>query len=327
MSLTTVQPVEQLPDISEGAPEKAIEGRTPLQLAIARLRTDKIAWVALGMILFMALLAIVAPLIAAATGHDPETSNLATGTDSFGQPLGPGVNGFIFGTDNLGRDILVRIAFGARISLLVGVLATVIASIFGIVVGLIAGYFGGWVDTVLARLMDVVLSFPYVLFAVALASVLGPSVPLTIIVIAFFSWAAIGRIVRGQALSQKEKEYVEAAHAIGAGDLRIMFVDILPNLIAPVIVLGTLLIPVAIVFEATLSFLGIGVQPPTPSWGNMLADAQGNYVAWWWWIFPMIALLITTLGFNLLGDSVRDALDPRTERIFAARRKTEIAEE
>src|SRR5579864_1015580 len=170
MSLTTVQPVA-LPGLAEAEPEKAIEGRTPLQLALARLRGDKIAWVALGMILLMAVMAIIAPLIATATGHDPEVTNLATGTDSFGQPLGPGVNGYVIGTDNLGRDILVRIAYGARISLLVGVLATAIASVVGIAVGLIAGYFGGWIDTVLARLMDVVLSFPYVLFAVALASV------------------------------------------------------------------------------------------------------------------------------------------------------------
>jgi len=161
-----------------------------------------------------------------------------------------------------------------------------------------------------------------VLLAIVLASVFGASLPLTIGVIAFFSWAAIGRIVRGQTLSHREKEYVEAAHAAGAGDLRIMFIDILPNLVAPIIVLGTLLVPTAIVFEATLDFLGVGVGPPTPTWGNMLSDAQNSgFVNWWFWIFPSIALLLTTLGFNLLGDSVRDALDPRTERIFATRRK------
>lgn len=321
MSLADIEVAENVLTGTGEPGAAAIEARTPLQLALSRIRSDKIAWAALGMIVFVALLAIVAPLIASVTGHQPEVTDTVNGTNSFGQPLGPGVNGFSLGSDNLGRDILVRIAYGARISLLVGVLATAIATLVGIVVGLVAGYFGGWIDTVLARFMDVVLSLSYVLFAVALASVLGPSVPLTIFVIAFFSWAAIARIVRGQTLSQKEKEYVEAAHAMGASSFRIMFIDILPNLIAPVIVLATLLIPVAIVFEATLSFLGIGVQPPTPSWGNMLSDAEGNYVAWWWWIFPMIALLVTTLGFNLLGDALRDALDPRTERIFAARRK------
>ena len=325
MSLVGIEPIEATVPVPGESGAAAIEARTPLQLAFARIRSDKIAWVALGMIVLMALLAIVAPLIAAVTGHQPEVTNTVNGTNSFGQPLGPGVNGFILGSDNLGRDVLVRIAYGARISLLVGVLATAIATLVGIVVGLVAGYFGGWIDTVLARFMDVVLSLSYVLFALALASVLGPSIPLTVFVIAFFSWAAIARIVRGQTLSQKEKEYVEAAHAMGAGSLRIMFIEILPNLIAPVIVLATLLIPAAIVFEATLSFLGVGVQPPTPSWGNMLSDAQGNYVAWWWWIFPMIALLVTTLGFNLFGDALRDALDPRTERIFAAKRKRKRA--
>jgi peptide/nickel transport system permease protein len=167
-----------------------------------------------------------------------------------------------------------------------------------------------------------VLSFPYVLFAIALVSVFGASLPISVLVIAFFSWAAIGRIVRGQTLSIREREYIEAARSLGAGDLRIMFVDILPNLVAPVIVLASLLIPTAIVFEATLSFLGLGVIPPTATWGNMLSDSQDYYqVAWWFALFPGLALLTTTLAFNLLGDSVRDALDPRTERLFAAKRK------
>jgi peptide/nickel transport system permease protein len=203
------------------------------------------------------------------------------------------------------------------------VLSTLIATVAGTIIGVIAGYYGGWIDALLARLMDTVLSFPYVLLAIVLASVYGPSLSLTIGVIAFFSWAAIGRIVRGQTLSLREKEYVEAARSLGAGNLRIMFVEILPNLVAPVIVLGTLLVPTAIVFEATLDYLGVGVGPPTPTWGNMLADAQGSgFQDWWFWIFPSLTLLITTLGFNLLGDSVRDALDPRTERIFAMRRKS-----
>jgi peptide/nickel transport system permease protein len=301
---------------------QAIEGRSPLWLALARLRTDRMAFLAAGAIILMALLAIFAPLISAAAGHDPYNPNLLTGTNSFGQPLAPGQGGYILGTDNVGRDILVRIAYGARISLLVGVLSTVIASVAGTIIGVIAGYYGGWLDAVLARLMDTVLSFPYVLLAIVLASVYGPSLPLTIGVIAFFSWAAIGRIVRGQTLSLREKEYVEAARSLGAGNLRIMFVEILPNLVAPVIVLGTLLVPTAIVFEATLDYLGVGVGPPTPTWGNMLADAQGSgFQDWWFWIFPSLTLLITTLGFNLLGDSVRDALDPRTERIFAMRKR------
>jgi len=308
--------------IPEEPESRRIEGRTPAQLVFQRLRTDRVALLSIIVILLIVAVAIAAPLIAGVTGHGPADANVDTGTDASGQPLPPGSAGYLLGTDNLGRDILVRIAYGARISLLVGVLATAIATVFGVVVGLFAGYFGGWLDSILARLLDVVLSFPYVLLAIVLVSVFGASLPLTILVIAFFSFAAIGRIVRGQALSQREKEYVEAAHSLGAGNLRIMFVDILPNLVAPVIVLATLLIPAAIIFEATLSFLGLGVVPPTPSWGNMLADAEGvGFQAWWFYIFPMLFLLITTLAFNLLGDAVRDALDPRTERIFARRRK------
>jgi peptide/nickel transport system permease protein len=281
-----------------------------------------VASLAAALIVLMALLAIFAPLIAGVTGHNPYNNNLINGTNSFGEPMAPGQSGYVLGTDNVGRDILVRIAYGAQISLLVGILATLIATVVGTVIGLAAGYYGGWVDAVLARLMDTVLSFPYVLLAIVLASVFGAGIPLTVGVISFFSWAAIGRIVRGQTLSHREKEYVEAAHAAGAGNLRIMFVDILPNLVAPIIVLGTLLVPVAIVFEATLDYLGVGVGPPTPTWGNMLSDAQNSgFQNWWFWIFPSVALLLTTLGFNLLGDSVRDALDPRTERIFATRRK------
>jgi peptide/nickel transport system permease protein len=213
--------------------------------------------------------------------------------------------------------VLVRVAYGARISLLVGVVASTTAVFIGVVIGLTAGYFGGAVDTFLSRFMDVVLSFPFLLSAIALVSLVGPSLWISILVIAFFTWASVGRVVRGQTLSHKEKEYVEASRSLGASDLRIMFVDILPNLAAPVIVYLTLLIPAAIAFEATLSFLGLGVVPPTPTWGNMLSESLGYYrVAWWFVLFPGAALLITTLSFNLLGDSVRDALDPRGERLF-----------
>ena len=324
MSLSTVELVSTEAPLEEPA-AGGIQGRSPLRLVLARLRTDRVALASVGVILLIVVLAIAAPLLEALTGHSATITNVDTGTDANGQPLPPG-GGFLLGTDNLGRDVLVRIAYGARISLLVGVLATAIATVVGVVVGLFAGYFGGWLDSILARIMDVVLSFPYVLFAIVLVSVFGSSLPLTILVIAFFSFAAIGRIVRGQALSQREKEYVEAAHSLGAGNLRIMFVDILPNLVAPVIVLATLLIPAAIIFESTLSFLGLGVQPPTPSWGNMLSDAEGvGFQAWWFYIFPMLFLLATTLAFNLLGDAVRDALDPRTERIFAGRRKKKPA--
>lgn len=304
---------------AEAAPEQAIQGRSQWQLTWRRLRHDKMAIISLVVILVMAGLAIAAPAFASWTGHGPDAAYPNQGLLANGSPVGPGTNGFLLGTDYVGRDLLVRILYGAQISLFVGLITTLIATVLGVAVGLIAGYFGGWVDSVLARFIDAVLAFPYIVLALALAVVLGPSLPIIILVISFFSWAGISRIVRGQTLSIKEKEYVEAARSLGAGPWRIMFIDILPNLMGPVLVLATLLIPNAIVFSATLSFLGLGVQAPTPEWGNILAEAQNYYtVAWWYVVFPATALLITTLAFNLLGDGIRDAMDPRTERIFAA---------
>jgi peptide/nickel transport system permease protein len=299
----------------------AVEGRTQWQLTWIRLRSDRVAMIALVVIIVIIILAIAAPAVAALTHHGVDIAYPDTGEDENGNPVGPGVNGFLLGTDSTGRDLLVRILYGARISLFVGVVTTLIAVALGVVVGLIAGYFGGIIDTVLGRFTDAVLAFPYVLLALALAAVFGPSLTIIVFMITFFSWAGIARIVRGQTLALKEREYIEAARSLGAGPFRIMFIDILPNLIAPVLVVGTLYIPNAIIFESTLSYLGLGVQPPTPSWGNMLSDASNFYqVAWWYVVFPALFLLITTLAFNLLGDGVRDALDPKTERLVAARR-------
>ena len=228
------------------------------QLALARLRRDRVAMASAATIVVLVAVALGAPLIAHLVGHDPTTQYRDTGLTPAGLPVGPSRH-FFFGTDNLGRDVLVRILYGTRISLLVGVLSTLLAVTLGVVIGVTAGYFQGATDTILARFMDVVLSFPFLLFAIALVSVAGPSIAVSVLVIAFFSFAAVGRIVRGQTLSIREREYVEAARSLGASDLRIMFVDVLPNLVAPVIVYTTLLIPTAIVFEATLSFLGLGV--------------------------------------------------------------------
>jgi peptide/nickel transport system permease protein len=311
-------PLEQLGPVPAGpGPEVvSVEGRSPWQLAWARLRRDRVAIACAIVILVITLVAIFAPVISLLVGHGPNTQYLDTGLTPDGLPRGP-TSTFLFGTDDLGRDVLVRIAYGAQISLLAGVVASFGAVLIGVVVGLAAGYFGGTVDSILARSMDVVLSFPFLLFAIALVSIVGPSLGVAIGIIVFFSWAAVGRIVRGQTLSIKEKEYIEAARSLGASDVRIMALDIFPNLLAPVLVYLTLLIPAAIVFEATLSFLGLGVVPPTPSWGNMLAESLNYYrVAWWFLLLPGIALLITTLAFNLLGDSVRDALDPRGGRLF-----------
>ena len=270
-------------------------------------------------IVLIILMAVFAPLFAAVTGHPVNTQYRQTGLTPEGLPRPP--NGqFLLGTDDLGRDILVRIAYGARISLLVGVVATALTVAIGVVVGLAAGFLGGLVDTVLARLIDVVLSVPFLLVAIALVSITGPSLTVTVLVIGFFSWASVARIVRGQVLSLREREFVEAARSLGSSDTRIMFVDILPNVLAPVIVYASLLIPVVIVVEATLSFLGLGLPPPTADWGGMISEAQNYYTtAWWFVVFPGAALLVTTLAFNLFGDGVRDAFDPRSDRSLAAK--------
>jgi ABC-type dipeptide/oligopeptide/nickel transport system permease subunit len=300
---------------------KEIEGKSPLLLAWHRLRRDRAAMISFGVIVFIAACAIGAPIFAAITGHGDMQQFNTIGRTPDGQPIGP--NGtFWLGTDDLGRDILVRIVYGARVSLFVGVVATALTVAGGTVVGLAAGYFGGLVDSILARLMDWSLAVPFLLFAIALFSVavqkpifgvIGPGLPIVIIVLGFFGWASVGRLVRGQVLSIKEKEYIEAAKSLGASPWRIMFIDILPNLLAPLIVYSTLLIPATIVGEATLSFLGVGVQPPTADWGQMISTASGMFLygSWWYLVFPSLALLITTLAFNIFGDGVRDAFDPR----------------
>jgi peptide/nickel transport system permease protein len=302
----------ELVDTTTEAP--AIEGRSPFVLALRRLRRDKVAMISLAVIALIVLMAVFAPVFAHLTGHPPNEQYRDIGLTPDGLPRGP--NGtFWLGTDDLGRDILVRIAYGARVSLLVGVVATAITVVVGVVLGLAAGFLGGIVDTVLARLIDVVLSVPFLLVAIALVSVTGPSLTVTVLVIGFFSWASVARIVRGQVLSLREREFVEAARSLGAGDTRIMFVDVLPNVLAPVIVYTTLLIPVVIVTQATLSFLGLGLPPPTADWGGMISASQNYYTtAWWFILFPGLALLITTLAFNLFGDGVRDAFDPRADR-------------
>jgi ABC-type dipeptide/oligopeptide/nickel transport system permease subunit len=304
---------ERSPDALEG---KAIEGRSPWLLGWQRLRRDRVAMISLVVIALIVLMAILAPLTTTLTGHPPNEQYRAIGLTPDGLPKGPS-RLFWLGTDDLGRDILVRIAYGARISLLVGVVSTGIAVVVGVVVGLAAGFFGGTVDTVLARLVDVALTVPFLLVAIALVSITGPSLAITILVIGFFSWAAVARIVRGQVLSLREREFVEAARSLGASDPRIMFVDILPNVLAPIIVYTTLLIPVVIVTEAALSFLGLGLPAPTADWGGMLADGQAYYTTAWWFIFfPGAALLLTTLAFNLFGDGVRDAFDPRSDQLL-----------
>jgi peptide/nickel transport system permease protein len=229
----------------------------------------------------------------------------------------------LFGVDELGRDVFARVLYGARVSLLVAFVATGLSMIVGVTLGMIAGFYRGGVDMTISRVIDLLLAFPILLLALGLAAacslghgclggLLQPGLIVVIFVIAFVNWTYIARIVRGQVLSLREKEFVDASRSLGASNKRIIFKEILPNLAAPIIVYSTLIIPQNILFEAALSFLGAGIQPPTASWGAMIADATSIYnVAWWYMVFPGAALLITVLAFNLVGDGLQDALHPK----------------
>ena len=302
--------------LPEGEAAKRIEGRSPWRLALERLRGDRAAMISLAVIVLLIGVAIFAPLFATVTGHGVNAQYRSTGLSPDGLPRSP-TGSFVFGSDDQGRDILVRVAYGTRISLLVGIVATGLEVIIGVIMGLAAGYFRGKVDTVVGFVVDLVLSIPFLLFAISLVSISKPGLGIVIVVISVFGWAAIARVVRGQVLTVREKEYIEAARSLGASPWRIMVVDILPNIVAPIIVYATLLIPISIVLEATLSFLGVGVPPPTADWGQMIAEAQTVYQqAWWFLVFPSLALLVTTVAFNIFGDGIRDALDPRTDQLF-----------
>ena len=308
---------ETLIEEGEAPASTKIEGRSPWRLAYERLRGDRAAKIAFATILVIVLLAILAPVFAKILGHGPNQQFIDIGENANGGPVPPSST-FWLGTDNNGRDLFIRTLYGARISLIVGVLATGISVVLGVVLGLAAGYIGGFVDTVIARLIDVMLSIPFLILAISIAYISGPSLFLVIIIVGVLSFTYLARIVRGQVISIKSREFIEAARALGARPWRIMFVDLLPNVMAQIIVYATLLIPAAIVFEASLSFLGVGVPPPTADWGAMISDASGffQYGYWWFLLFPSVALLTTTLAFNIFGDSVRDALDPRGAGIY-----------
>lgn len=269
-------------------------------------------------------MALLAPLAAAVTGHGPNDTYQREMTDVFGLPLGP--NGrFWFGADASGRDVFVRVVYGARVSLVVGIVASAAALVVGTVLGVIAGYFGGWIDTLISRIGEIVLSLPVLLFAVGITAAcsaseegclmgtVGPGLPLVITIIALFSWPLVARLVRGNTISLREREFVEASVSLGATRTRIMAGHILPNLLSPLIVYATLLIPASILLEAYLSFLGLGVSSQTPSWGSMVAESLDIFEdAWWLMVYPGAFLLLTVLAFTVLGDGLRDALDPRS---------------
>jgi ABC-type dipeptide/oligopeptide/nickel transport system permease subunit len=314
-------PAEGL-DVLEVVPE--IAARSPLALFWRRFRQDRVAMVSLGFIVLLIVIAIAAPLVVSILGlPGPNTQNLNL-TDEFGLPLGPS-GGHPFGVDPLGEDVMSRVIYGTRVSLEVGIIGTAISTTIGVVMGTLAGFYRGWVDTAISRLLDVFLSIPLLLLGIgigAACSVRGcagglikPGLSTIIFLISVATWPTIARLVRGQVLSLREREFVEASRALGASNMRIMFREILPNLTAPVIVYASLLIPTNILIEATLSYLGVGINPPTASWGKMVAEASPIFTnAWWYMVFPGAALLLTVLAFNLLGDGLRDALNPRTAR-------------
>jgi ABC-type dipeptide/oligopeptide/nickel transport system permease subunit len=380
--------------LADRAPLQPLEiaARSPFELFWRRLKHDKFALGALVFIGLLILVAVFAGLLVNLFGaHPPNQQNSKVLVLPFGDAAPPS-GSYWFGTDGLGRDVLSRTLYGARVSLMVAFIATTLTVFIGVSLGMIAGYYRGWVDSALSRTMDVMLAFPVLLLALGLGAacalkgclatdsvgrtfaiigvlilllpvglaalsqlrgragfkavtredwmlrlapgaviliggliltlisgskktLIEPGLPVVIFVIVVASWPYIARLIRGQVLSLREKEFVEAARSLGASDSRIIFRHILPNLVAPIIVYTTLLIPTNILFEAALSFLGVGVQPPTSSWGAMIADAVATFSsAWWYMLFPGIALVLTVLAFNLVGDGLQDALNPKTGR-------------
>jgi peptide/nickel transport system permease protein len=330
------QPVGASAELVEIDPT-AIAARTPWQLFWRRFREDKLALASLVFLVLVVLIAIFAPLVVKLAGApDPNTPDQRSLDPVFATATGPSAQHY-FGVDQIGRDVFSRVIYGARVSLIVAFTATFIATAFGVVMGLISGYFRGWTDTLISRAVDVLLAIPYLMLAIGLASacsiaigsgaggstsnpgclggLIKPGLTVVIFVIAFTSWTYMSRIIRGQVLSLREKEFVEAARAQGASHARIIFKEILPNLTAPIVVYASILVPQVILYEAALSYLGVGVQPPTASWGQMISDATPTFTtAWWYMLFPGLALLFTVLAFNLVGDAMQDALNPRAKK-------------
>jgi peptide/nickel transport system permease protein len=302
--------------------EQAVAARSPLQLFWRRFRRDKVAMVALGFIVLLVLVAILAAPITKLMGAPGPNVQQSDALDDFGLPAGLSSE-HLFGVDPVGRDVFARVIYGAQVSLTVAFVGTGLSVVFGTMLGTLAGFYRGWVDTILARTLDVLLAFPVLLLGLGLASacsgqngclggLIEPGLSVVIFIIVIANTPYVARIIRGQVLSLREKEFVEASRSLGASNLRIMVRDIVPNLAAPIIVYATLFIPANILLEAALSFLGVGVQPPRASWGDMLADAISIFnVAWWFMLFPGMALLLTVLAFNLVGDGLQDALNPK----------------
>lgn len=302
-----------------GSAAPPVRGRSPGRIAYERLRRDPAAFFGLAIVVLFVLMALAAPLLTRLNGWEPETFDKtaidqALGGVPKGDFGGIGAEHWLGVEPGNGRDVFSRIVYGARVSLLIAVASTAVTVLAGTAVGLVAGYFGGKVDTVLSRIMDLVMSFPSLIFMLALLSIAPDAnrVLLLVLIMSMFSWPYVGRIVRGQTLSVKHREFVDAARVNGAMGPHILLKEILPNLAAPILVYTTLAIPANIGTEAALSFLGVGVRPPTPSWGQMI----DNGLLWYqvvptYFMIPGVCLFLTVLAFTLLGDALRDALDPK----------------
>lgn len=311
------------------APERLataeITATRPFALFWDRLRSDKVAFVAAAFLALVVLGAAFAGPITSLVAHPPNAQYPERLDQVFGTPTGPSRE-FLFGVDPVGSDVFARVLYGARASLTVAIVGTGIAMVIGTTLGIIAGYYRGIVDTVISRTVDVFLAFPLLLLALGIGSacslgdgcaggLIQPGMTTVIGIIVLFSWTYFARLARGQVLSLREKEFVEAAHATGASDLAILGREILPNIVAPVLVYLTLVIPLNILLEAALSYLGVGINPPQASWGQMIAEATPSFdTAWWYFLFPGLALVLTVLAFNLLGEAIRDALDPHLSK-------------
>lgn len=278
------------------------ERRSQLVVVFRQLRRNKLAIVGAVIIILVILTAIFAPFIAPHSYRELDILNR----------LSPPSREYPLGMDHLGRCVLSRIVYGSRIALLVGVIVVTISATIGVILGLISGYYGGIIDSIIMRLVDITLAFPVLVLALAVAAALGPGLINVMIALGVIGWSGYARLVRGQVLSARESEYIEAARAAGTNSTRIIFRHILPNVAGPIIVVATLSIPAALLIASALSFLGIGAQPPTPCWGAILSEGRGFLRrAPWIATFPGLAIMITVLGFNFLGDGLRDALDPR----------------
>lgn len=305
---SAIQPLPVLPEVVEPElqvpAEARLKARSPREIAWLRFKRHKVAIVAAGILVVIAILAIFAGVISRFDYHTPDLAHSLEG---------PGATHW-FGTDNTGRDLFSRVLHGGRISLLVGVSVALLSGVVGTLVGAFAGYYGRWIDQLLMRLTDLFLAIPFLVVLILASSLLSGSVLDTVLILSAFFWMPAARIVRGSVLSLKEKEFVEAARATGASNGRILFSHILPNAFGPIIVILTLNVAAAILTESALSFLGFGVEPPTPSWGNLLQAGRGftliaPQMVW----FPGLFILLTVLCVNFVGDGLRDALDPHQE--------------